>query len=100
MTLPKTYWNDLSEEAQIAFFDMWMEEGFVCRRCPEDHPVYNFYDFNRHSFCAYLCNVLFRIKFNNYYEYHQCPCHIYGEDAVRALEKAMIDAGWIDGEDE
>lgn len=90
MPLPKTYWNDLSEEAQIAFFDFWMsrENTDLCKHCPINDTI---------SGCKSLCGILFKKRHHGncyYYTGFDCPCHYYGsEDAIAALEKAIMD--WI-----
>lgn len=90
MPLPTTYWNDLSEEAQIAFFNFWMERENIdlCRGCPAENIIYS---------CVSLCGTLFK-KYHRGPTYRGsavgCPCHYYGSgDAVAALEKAIME--WI-----
>ena len=88
MPLPKTYWDNLSEEAKTALFDFYMADIPHCHTCPiitddiED--------------CCEICSLLFteRHSAGGY-----CPCDFYGpENAMAALEKALIDNGWIEDE--
>ena len=89
MSLPKTYWNNLSEEAQIALFDFYMADIQHCRKCP-------IIDDNSND-CNEICSLLF-VK--QHYAGGHCPCDVYPSgNAMAALEKALIDNGWIDKED-
>ncbi len=95
MPLPKTYWNDLSEEAQIALFDFYIDNIDNidrCQCCPGYKPKEEDID------CADICTVLFQRSHKGEESSH-CPCHTYDpDDAWAALEKALIDNGWIENE--
>ena len=95
----KTYWNDLSEEQMIRFFDFYMSVKFGKERlyesCPADLPINPVED---HS----MCNILFGtvgLHDEIYYgvtEYFGCPCYEYGDEAFEALERCLREDGWIE----
>ena len=96
----KTYWNDLSEEQMIRFFDFYMSVKFgkelLCEPCPAQLSSLD--DVKDHS----MCNILFgAVGLHDavYYgvdEYLGCPCYEYGNKAFEALERCLREDGWID----
>ncbi len=95
MPLPKTYWNKLSEKAQIQFFNIYMLEAQ--REVTRDYAcVSTFTQKTTTKGCEYLCKKLFKLTGPHLGE---CPCHAFhGNTAFLALEKALIDNGWIEDE--
>lgn len=104
--LPETYWNKLTMEEKIDFFDFYMDmkfnrDGMVpCDYCPD--PLYNksllLDDYDGRNIARprhERCEKLFGYKGMGY-GYRDCPCSKYGEVAFLALEKALQDAGWIE----
>ena len=97
----KTYWNKLSEEQMIEFFDFYMSVKFGKERLYESCPTQKL---NRHSGEEdhSMCNILFGFIHCHdavYYgtsEYITCPCYEYGIEAFAALERCLRENGWID----
>ena len=97
----KTYWNKLSEEQMIKFFDFYMGVMFgkesLCGSCPAERPS-KIRAVEDHS----MCNILFGfIHYHDavYYgasEYITCPCYEYDIEAFAALERCLREDGWID----
>lgn len=98
--LPKTYWDNLSEEAQIQFFNFYMgkiQGNFKeCETCVSTFTGLCSANIENVK-CSSLCTELFH---NSHcaWPVGDCPCRIYKSDAFLALEKALIDSGWIEDE--
>ena len=89
MPLPKIYWDKLPEHRQIEFFNFYMDDIKHCRNCPSERYL-------RGNFCKNFCTILFQQKLGSG---GLCPCQVYGpKTAMAALEKALIDNGWIEDE--
>ncbi len=94
MNLPKTHWEDLSEEAKekFALFYIDSKHGFsLCEHCPADPtPTYE-------TKCGPFCVTLFSYLHHPGPAGVYCPCKVWGKaEAAEALRKCLVKDGWIE----
>lgn len=97
MSLPKTYWDDLLEEAKERFAHFYVSciasEGHrsICAHCPADGIA------TCSTECGPFCVTLFKHSHRPVYGGFYCPCKVYGKaEAAEVLRLCLVKDGWIE----